>query len=121
VHEMGIANSVLEAVRVESLRFPDGHIYKVGVRIGELAGVAPDALRFSFEALLRGSELEPLTLEIDYCPRRYQCRACAHEYPATISDLACPRCGAVESLFLGGDELELSYLEVENGACVAGT
>ena len=44
MHEMGIANSVLEAVRAERLRFPASHISKVGVRIGELAGVDPDAL-----------------------------------------------------------------------------
>lgn len=37
MHEMGIASAVLEAVRAETRRLPDGHICKVGVRIGELA------------------------------------------------------------------------------------
>ena len=76
MHEIGIANSVLDAVRAESRRFPAGHIYKVGVRIGELAGVDPDAMSFCFEALVRGTELVPLALEIEYCARRYQCRSC---------------------------------------------
>ena len=121
MHEMGIANSVLDAVRAETRRFPDGHIYKVGVRIGELAGVDPDAMSFCFEALVRGTELEPLALEIEYCPRRNQCRACGHSYAAPREDMACPECGMAESQFLGGDELELAYLEVENGARAAGT
>jgi hydrogenase nickel incorporation protein HypA/HybF len=120
MHEMGIANSVLDAVRSETHRFPDGHVYKVGVRIGELAGVNPDAMSFCFEALVRGTELEPLALEIEYCPRRYQCRACGHSYTAA-EDLICPKCGVTESQFLGGDELEIAYLEVENGARAAGT
>jgi len=121
MHEMGIANSVLDAIRVETRRFPGGHIYKVGVRIGELAGVNPDALSFCFEALVRGTELEPLVLDIEYCPRRSQCRGCGHSYAAAGEDSACPLCGMTESEFLGGDELELAYLEVENGACAAGT
>ncbi len=120
MHEMGIANSVLEAIRTEMRRFPDGHICKVGVRIGELAGVNPDAITFCFEALVRGTELEPLALEIEYCPRRYRCRACDHPYVGG-EDLACPECGRLESQFLGGDELELAYLEVENAARAAGT
>jgi hydrogenase nickel incorporation protein HypA/HybF len=121
MHEMGIANSVLDAIRTETRRFPDGHIYKVGVRIGELAGVDPDAMSFCFEALVRGTELEPLSLEIEYCPRRYQCRACGHSYAAARDDSACPQCGRTDLRFLGGDELELAYLEVENGARAAGT
>jgi hydrogenase nickel incorporation protein HypA/HybF len=121
MHEMGIANSVLDAVRAEKLRFPDGHIHKIGVRIGEIAGVDPDAVSFCFEALVRGTELEPLALEIELCPRRYQCRACRHWCAASTEDSACPKCGSTESEFLGGDELELAYLEVENGARAAGT
>jgi hydrogenase nickel incorporation protein HypA/HybF len=121
MHEMGIANSVLDAIRVETRRFPDGHIHKVGVRIGELAGVDPDAMSFCFEALVRGTELEPLALEIEYCPRRYQCRGCEHSFTARCEDSACPECGETEPQFLGGDELELAYLEVENGARAART
>jgi len=121
MHEMGIANSVLDAVRAETRRFPGGHVHKVGVRIGELAGVDPDAMSFCFEALVRGTDLEPLALEIEYCQRRYQCRTCGQSYAASRDDSACPACGSLDSQFSGGDELELAYLEVEDGARVAGT
>jgi hydrogenase nickel incorporation protein HypA/HybF len=120
MHEMGIANSVLDVIRKETLRFPNGHIHKVGVRIGELAGVDPDAMSFCFEALVRGTELEPLALEIEYCPRSYGCRACGHLYAASRDDFTCPECGKLDSQFLGGDELEVAYMEVEDGARAAG-
>jgi hydrogenase nickel incorporation protein HypA/HybF len=116
---MGIAHSILDAVRAETRRFPNGHIYKVGVRIGELAGVDPDAMSFCFEALLRGTELEPLTLAIEYCPRRHECRACGQAFTAPTEDSTCPGCGTAEAKFLGGDELELAYLEVEDGTRAA--
>jgi len=120
VHEMGIANSILDAVRAEAHRFPDGHIYKVGVRIGELAGVDPGSMSFCFEAIVGGTELEPLALEIEYCPRRYQCRACGSSYDAPGEDWTCPDCGTAGLQFSGGDELELAYLEVENGTRTVG-
>lgn len=121
MHEMGIASALLDAIRAETLRFPEGHIYKVGVQIGELAGVDPDSMSFCFEALVRGTELEPLALEIEYCPRRYQCRCCRHSCASGREEVACPECGMTDLQFMGGDELELAYLEVENGARVAGT
>jgi len=117
---MGIANSILDAVRTEQRRFPGAHIAKVGVRIGELAGVDPDAMAFCFEALVRGSGLEPLALEVEYTRRRYRCRECAHEFAAAAEDIACPACASLDAQFIGGDELELCFLEVEDGTLAAG-
>ena len=66
MHEMGIANSILEAVHKELHLYPEHRAVRVGVRIGELAGVDPDSLKFCFEALVKGTELEPLELEIEW-------------------------------------------------------
>lgn len=121
MHEMSIANSVLEAVRAEARRFPDARICKVGLRIGELAGVDPEALSFCFDALVRGTDLEPLVLAIEYVPRRHKCAACGRSFPVTAEGAPCPHCGGADCRFISGDELELAYLEVEDGACAART
>jgi hydrogenase nickel incorporation protein HypA/HybF len=119
MHEMGIASSVLDAVRVEARRFPNGHIYKIGLRIGELAGVDPEAVSFCFDALVRGSDLEPLAIEIEWRERRHVCTACEQSFAALNESSACPACGSAEATFSGGDELEIAYLEVEDGAAAA--
>jgi Zn finger protein HypA/HybF involved in hydrogenase expression len=87
MHEMGIASSVLEAVHQELQKYPQHRATKVSLRIGEFAGVDPDSLQFCFEALVKGTELEPLELEIEWCR------------------LADGR---------RGDELELAHLELED-------
>lgn len=69
MHEMGIANSVIEAVRVEVTRRPGARATKVGLRLGEWAGVDAESLRFCLEVLVKGTELDPLALEIDLRPR----------------------------------------------------
>lgn len=86
MHELGIASSILDAVRTESARYGGAHVHKVGVRIGEYCGVDSESLRFCFEALVKEDELEPLALAIEYCPAGNGTR---------------------------GDELDLSYMEIE--------
>jgi len=116
---MAIADSILDAVRAEARRFPGARISKVGVRIGELGGVDPEALSFCFEALVKGTELEPLEIDVEYCPRRHRCGACGLEYAASSAETVCPTCGAGGSEFVSGDELELAYLEVDDAARAA--
>jgi hydrogenase nickel incorporation protein HypA/HybF len=110
---MGIANSVIEAVRVEAARYPGSSPRKVGLRIGELAAVDPDALRFCFDALTRETDLESLELEIEIRPRRHRCRDCGAEFNVKDYDFACPQCAGLKSECISGDELEMAYLEVE--------
>jgi hydrogenase nickel incorporation protein HypA/HybF len=116
MHELSIANSVLEAVRAEIQRRPGARLLKVGLRVGELAGVDPEALSFGFQALVRGTEFEPATLEIESRPRRQRCRECGLEFTVRDYNLTCPHCGATRTEYMSGDELELAYLELENGS-----
>ena len=113
MHEIGIADSILEAVRAEAERYPLSHVVKVVVRIGELAGVESDALRFSIDVLIEGTDLAPLKLEIVLCPRIQTCRACDWGFSVSNYDLRCPRCGSEDTEFTSGDQLELTSLEIE--------
>jgi hydrogenase nickel incorporation protein HypA/HybF len=113
MHEIGIANSILEAVKVEASRRPGAISRKVAVRVGELAAVDPEALRFCFEALTRETELESLQLEIEICPRRHHCPDCDFEFPVVNFDSHCPKCGQEHTQYLSGEQLEIAYLEME--------
>jgi len=118
---MGIANSILEGVAAEIRRRPGSRPVKVGVRIGELAGVDPDALNFAFEALTLETELQGLRLEIEYRAPQARCRDCAREYEIHDYALICPACKSTNGVSISGDELEFAYLEVEeNEPCAIG-
>jgi len=120
MHELSIAQSVLEAVRAEADRRPGTRLCKVGLRVGELAGLDPEALRFGFEILVRETEFKSLQLEIEHCPRRQRCPQCGNEFAAHEYEWACPACGALRTVCIGGDELEIAYLEIEEDAGKAG-
>ena len=113
MHELSIANSILEAVLKERERLNGARVTRVGLRIGALAGVDPGALSFGFEVLVKNTDLEPLPLSIEWIPRRHECPHCKHAFAVADYQFACPACGAPETRCIGGDELELAYLEVE--------
>jgi hydrogenase nickel incorporation protein HypA/HybF len=113
MHEMGIANSVLEAVRTEASRHPDNRPVKVGLRIGELAAIDQESLRFCFEALTARTDLDGLQLEIEFRPRRHHCPACRTDFVVHDYHFQCPGCHSLTSECVSGDELELTFLELE--------
>jgi hydrogenase nickel incorporation protein HypA/HybF len=117
MHEFGIAQGIVEAVRVEASRLqPGNRITKIGVRIGDLAGVDVDALTFSFAAIVSGSDWDAVHLDVERLPHTRTCRSCASRFDVDVSsfDASCPGCGDKHTDFAGGDELEIAYLEVED-------
>jgi hydrogenase nickel incorporation protein HypA/HybF len=113
MHEMGMAYSVLHTLREEAARRRASRVRKIGLRIGELAAVDPEGLRFCFEALTRGTDLESVGLDIEIRARRHHCRDCGAEFNVMDCDFACPQCRCLDSECISGDELEIAYLEVE--------
>jgi hydrogenase nickel incorporation protein HypA/HybF len=113
MHELGIAASILDCVDQEAGRHPGQHISKVGVKIGELAGVDPDALQFGFEVLVKDTEREPLALEVEFVPRVQRCSKCAYEFRMTEFDPRCPLCGEFATTCISGEELDIAYMEVD--------
>ena len=87
MHEMGIACSVLDAVGKEMERYPGRRVVKVGLRIGEFAGVDTESLRFCFEVISKSSQIAPIEFDLTWC---------------RVED------------GLSGEELDLAYLELED-------
>ena len=113
MHEMGIANSILEAVQKEASRYPGTRATKVGIRVGELAAIDEDSLRFCFEVLARDTALDGLQLDIELCPRRHRCPDCDCTFIVRDYDFRCPKCRKFAAQCISGDELELAFVEVE--------
>jgi hydrogenase nickel incorporation protein HypA/HybF len=70
MHELGIAESILDAVRKELAGHRGARPLRIGLRIGEFAAVDADSLRFCFEAVNRGTDWEPVVLDIAPAPGR---------------------------------------------------
>ena len=104
---------MLEAVQVEAALRLVAVPVKVADRVGDLAGIDPGALGLSFEALTAGTEWQRLTLEIETVHREHRCFRCGATFRVADYNFVCPACGGSRSECVGGDELELLYLELE--------
>jgi hydrogenase nickel incorporation protein HypA/HybF len=113
LHEVGIASSILECVEAEARLRPDARVSAVGVRIGELSNVDRDALAFAFEAITHQTPWQGLKLEVEWCLRRQKCLDCGEEFIVRELELHCPKCGECRSSCIGGTELDIAYLELE--------
>ena len=115
MHEANVMHSVLEMAFSHMRQHGASRIHRLGLRIGALSGVAPDALVFSFEALKPGTPAGEAVLEVEYLSLRLYCPACDLEFEADGYLGACPACGSWRCEVRQGRELDLSCLEVSNG------
>lgn len=116
MHEFGIARNIVETVTAESARLaPGSRVVAVGLRIGVLSGVEVESLSFCFQGIVADGQLDPLDLRVEQTPHMRHCRDCSSEFEVDVNSFiaSCPRCGNRRTEFVCGDELEISYVEVE--------
>jgi hydrogenase nickel incorporation protein HypA/HybF len=104
MHELAITQGVVDAV-VE--RTGSAPVARVRLRVGRLAGVVPDAMRFCFELVTAATPLEGAVLEIDQPEGRGRCRSCGADFVLADLILLCA-CGSADVEVLGGRELTVA-------------
>ncbi|MHB9849474.1 hydrogenase maturation nickel metallochaperone HypA [Streptomyces sp. Tue6028] len=120
MHELSIAVAVVEQVE-EAVRGQGSAVESLTLRIGELAGVVPEALDFSFGLATEGTALAGARLLIETVEARARCDGCGREAPTGMPPvLWCADCGSTLTL-LGGRELEIVRVVVADGSPDGGT
>lgn len=113
MHEVGIANAILDAGRAEAGRLAGSRLKKIGVRVGVLSGVDLQALEFALMAIRAGTELEAVEIDLQSCPRKNRCVKCGFEFETEMYSKPCPDCASEQIQLIGGEELELAFIEVD--------
>jgi hydrogenase nickel incorporation protein HypA/HybF len=108
MHELAIAESVVEAVQA---RTGDQTVRSVRLQVGRLSGVVPGALMFAFELATQGTPLEDARLLIDEPAGRLHCRTCQVDQGTDDLILLCT-CGSADVEVTAGRELALLSVEV---------
>ncbi len=113
MHELSIAQSILNTVLQEKTSRQLPHILKIVVHIGALSDVVPEALKFGFDAIKQDTALAETELHIEIIPVRGQCKACGNDFDVQNFVFTCPHCQSGQIQMVRGDELHIAYLEVE--------
>jgi hydrogenase nickel incorporation protein HypA/HybF len=112
MHEMALAESVLEIVRDAARSQRARAVRAVRLEIGRLAAVEVEALRFCFDAVVKGSVAEGARLEIDSAAGTAWCFRCGASVPLETLAGECPRCGSAQLELTGGTEMRVKEIEI---------
>ena len=114
MHEAGIAHRVIDICSATLRAHGGARATVVGLRVGALSSVDPDALTFCFDALKADTPLASATLHIEW-RSRFGC-ACQNyegrDHQHNLMADACPVCGAAESL-ADACALDIRHLEFD--------
>jgi len=114
MHELAIADSIVQTVLQEIERKNLPAVETIVVRVGALSGVVPDALQFGFDAIKIDTPLSNTQLKIEAVPVNGKCRDCDREFEVEQYVFLCPWCQSRRIEVIRGEELDIAYLEVED-------
>ena len=113
MHELSIAQSMIDLACEAATREGSNHVIKLRARIGLLSGVAKTALQFSFELAAEGTACEARCSRLRTSRSRVMCPRCnSVQELQTLYSFCCPTCGTPTPEILTGRELEVTSMEL---------
>jgi hydrogenase nickel incorporation protein HypA/HybF len=120
VHELSICQALLDQVNSVAADVGSGHIEKIVIAIGLLAGVEPGLLTSAFAVMKIGSRAAQADLIIESVGIEVECQVCGRISAAAANRLICAACGGYRTRVIAGEELRLLRVELRRAPC-AGT
>jgi hydrogenase nickel incorporation protein HypA/HybF len=110
MHELSVAMEIINIVEKEASTRNLERIEEIGLKIGALTGVDPEALRFAFEASTADTPLAGVRINIEDIPVRGVCRSCGKTIEVKEFVFICPHCGSGDLEINRGEELDIAYI-----------
>jgi hydrogenase nickel incorporation protein HypA/HybF len=115
VHELSVAHSLAEFVceQIAGMDLAHERVSLVRIRMGELCGVAPIALKSAFSSVVIGTPLQNCRLEVEPVEAVAFCAHChCDQTIGNIREMKCPVCGKPTPRVVHGRELEIASIEM---------
>ncbi len=113
MHEMSLCEGVLQVLQTEAEKQGFHRVKTVILEIGDLSSVEPEAMRFSFDVVMKNSLAENANLTIENIPGTAWCMQCSKNVLIKQRYDECPDCGGYQLQVVSGDEMRIKELEVE--------
>jgi hydrogenase nickel incorporation protein HypA/HybF len=112
MHEVALAASLVDLVVEEATAAGAREVKRITLEIGALSHVAPQALRFAFDAATAGTPAAGAALDIVEPPGQAWCMDCSKTVEIAKRGDPCPVCAGSMLLVQGGEEMRLRDMEV---------
>jgi len=116
MHEFGLCEGVLEAVRSRAAGRP---VSGIRVRCGVRHAVDPESMAQAFSFVAAGTEADGAVVEVVTVPATVRCRGCGTASESNDVLARCPHCEGSDVDISGGDELVLESVSYAPGAATS--
>ena len=116
MHELALANSILNLVKEHVPPPRMDTVRRVRVDVGRLAGVVPDSLEFCFSALVAETPLRKCRLQLNMVPLRLACADCQQTRESAGDVFYCPACRGSRTTVVSGMELHVAAIELDEAS-----
>jgi hydrogenase nickel incorporation protein HypA/HybF len=112
MHELSLLESVREVLEEHAISQHFTKVTRVTLEIGKLSCVEPEALRFGFDVVMKGSLAEQAELIIVECRGLGQCLQCQRQTIMESLYAPCEHCGHPFVTVMQGAEMRIKDLSV---------
>lgn len=113
MHEMGVAMQIIE---IATASIPDemkgSRVERVNLKVGKLAAIVPDSLRFCFQIASQDTPLAGAELVIEELPVLASCNDCRFQWTINEPVFVCQKCNSGSIQLLSGRELNIESIEL---------
>lgn len=114
--EHELANHVLEIVDQNAYRIAAQRILAVHLAVGGRRVFNLERLRETFRKCAQGTVAEGAALFVKVLPVRHHCQGCGGNFDAPSGEYPCPDCGHPHTEMIGGEELRVLDMELDDDA-----
>jgi hydrogenase nickel incorporation protein HypA/HybF len=107
MHEMSIAEGIIDIVERTAKQAGISRVKSVRISVGKLAGVDIPSLQFAWESVTRGGPAEGAALDIERPEGEAWCFDCSKNVPLKQFGEPCPFCGGYRLQPTGGTEMRV--------------
>ena len=117
MHDLTFAKEIINAVndRMKSLE-KGSKIASVNASLSPLSHVKPETLKETFAALVKGTPLERITLNIKALKLGMKCASCQKSFTVDKPTFLCPECHSKDLTIVNSSEFRIDLIEVAKTA-----
>ncbi len=113
MHELPITEGIL---KIATDAAGGRRITTIHLLVGELSSIVDDSVQFYFDMLSKGTVAEGALLDFQRRPATIECRDCDRSFEVRAPlPSTCPHCGGTRLQVMGGRELRIESIEVNDG------
>ena len=113
MHELTVVSNIFKTILIAAEKNNLKSISRITLKVGRQRHLAPDLMKFAFEAVAKNTIAAGASLDIEKVDIRMRCRSCSHEFNVEDNIYLCVLCGAAGLETISGKDLLIESIEGE--------